>query len=87
LDEQLDQVMEAFRLSFDEPNTRCAICNAELEKVPPADVSSVVPPRVLERNAEFFRCRGCGQVFWKGTHWDNIKQRLAEMESSKDQRR
>ncbi len=83
LDEQLNQVMESFHLTFEEPMTRCALCNAELEKARPEEISHLVPSRVLERNDEFFRCRGCGQVFWKGTHWDNIKQRLAEIDSSK----
>ncbi len=81
IDEQLRQVIERFDLKFNEPLTRCSICNAELEEIPPEAVEGEVPPLVKERQKEFFRCRGCGQIYWKGTHWENILKRLREMEN------
>ncbi|MEF8800748.1 MAG: Mut7-C RNAse domain-containing protein [Halolamina sp.] len=26
-----------------------------------------------------FRCRDCGQWFWRGSHWDDVEQRLASL--------
>ena len=27
--------------------------------------------------AEYFRCQGCGQLFWHGTHWKDIQEKLS----------
>jgi uncharacterized protein with PIN domain len=35
-----------------------------------------VPEGVFLMNREFFQCRSCGKVYWRGTHWLNIKKRL-----------
>jgi hypothetical protein len=26
-----------------------------------------------------WRCQNCGQYFWKGSHWENLEQRLQEL--------
>jgi uncharacterized protein len=31
---------------------------------------------VIEDHQEFFLCKGCGRVFWHGSHWDRIVGRL-----------
>ncbi|WP_019178343.1 Mut7-C RNAse domain-containing protein [Methanomassiliicoccus luminyensis] len=76
LEEQLAQVTGRYGLKFDEPMTRCALCNGELVLVPRSEVAGKVPPRVLEANEEFLVCRSCGQVYWKGSHWDRIVKQL-----------
>jgi uncharacterized protein with PIN domain len=27
---------------------------------------------------EFWKCSGCGQVYWQGPHWDGIRATLEE---------
>ncbi|OPY33405.1 MAG: hypothetical protein A4E32_00691 [Methanomassiliicoccales archaeon PtaU1.Bin124] len=78
LDEQVRQVDSAFHLDFSQGLTRCAICNGRLEEVPKAEVESEVPPRSLQMADTFYRCSGCGKVYWKGTHWNNILKRVQE---------
>ncbi len=31
-----------------------------------------VAPGVIDRQAEFFVCAGCGKVYWQGSHWDRV---------------
>ncbi len=73
--EQLARVLAALRLRPGEP--RCMVCDGELATVPPADVGDRVPPKVREACDRFFRCQGCGKVYWHGTHWARIERRLA----------
>jgi hypothetical protein len=76
--EQVGQVARHFRLDFDEKGTRCAVCNGALALITKEEASYSVPPRSLSMTDEFFRCSVCGQIFWKGTHWNNILKKLSE---------
>jgi len=83
-EEQLEQVCEAFALVLDESQTRCTVCNGELEVVPPSAVDSDVPEGALESNEEFYRCLRCGKIYWKGSHWKNIRERIASIEERRE---
>ena len=74
VEEQLRFVAGRFGLKRGE--SRCMECNGELETVPPEAVAGKVPSGVLDRQDEFFRCLGCGRVFWHGSHWARIGGRL-----------
>jgi len=80
LEEQLRQVWHAFSLRPDQDLTRCTICNGELDPMPVEDAEDKVPEGVFLLNHAFFRCRSCGKVYWHGTHWLKIKQRLADLD-------
>ena len=56
--------------------SRCSRCNAPLEEVAPAAVAARVPARVLARRPLFHRCRGCGRVYWAGSHVERIRRAL-----------
>ena len=80
LEEQLRQVWRAFGLRPDQDLARCTVCNGELEPMAQEDAKDKVPEGVFLINREFFRCRSCGKVYWRGTHWLNIKKRLAVLD-------
>jgi uncharacterized protein with PIN domain len=73
---QLGYVLGELDLPLREP--RCMDCDGELKDVPPQEVATDVPPRVLQAYRRFFRCTGCQKVYWRGTHWESIRARLAE---------
>jgi uncharacterized protein len=79
LDEQLAQVAAAYHIGSSELMTRCTLCNGLLIRAKAEAVSAEVPERVRELHDEFFVCQSCGQVYWKGTHWDRINERLARI--------
>ncbi len=61
------------------PLTRCSNCNTLVEKIEKQEIIGKVPEGVLERNDEFWICDGCGKVYWKGTHWENILKKIDKM--------
>ena len=77
LEGQLRLVADRFDLCRRE--SRCMECNGELEAVTPGAVAERVPPGVRRDHEEFFLCRGCGRVFWHGSHWARISGRLSRV--------
>lgn len=76
-DEQLDELAgEGFELALSDP-VRCSRCNGLLEEI---DDGDVVPPSAPDPAEEqCWRCRECGQVYWKGSHWDDVAARLGRL--------
>lgn len=75
--EQLREVVQHFRLDARSGLwTRCTLCNAVIEKVEKAAVASLVEPKIFGLYEEFFRCAGCGHVYWKGSHVERILRNL-----------
>jgi len=77
LESQLAQVLQTMDL---EPRVgngiRCPLCNRTLQNIPRKAVQEVVPRYVWATHHDFSRCPGCGRIFWKGTHWNRIRERL-----------
>lgn len=52
------------------PFTRCIECNGMIEALDPdASPDPDIPPGVRAWCREYYRCRGCGRVYWKGSHY------------------
>jgi uncharacterized protein with PIN domain len=74
---QLAEIVERFRLLPRlAPFTRCLRCNALLEHADKAEVTHRLPPRVREQHHEFARCPSCTRVYWKGTHYARMAERI-----------
>lgn len=61
----------------------CGRCNGPLERVD----STVSTPEYAPNPAalEVWRCRDCGQHFWRGSHWDRVAETLSAVtESSRE---
>lgn len=50
------------------PLTRCCLCNQPLKSMPKREVKDLVPEHVYATKKDFFKCTGCGKIYWKGTH-------------------
>ena len=55
------------------PGERCGACNGRLERV---SNSTEKPDYVSDDAAPVWRCRDCGQHFWRGSHWEDVRTRL-----------
>jgi uncharacterized protein len=56
------------------PFTRCTVCNGQLTALPRQEAAQAVPPRVSSGHREFWRCLGCGRIYWKGSHWESMRR-------------
>jgi len=77
---QLAAVVRAFDL---DPKahcfTRCMLCNAVLEEIRKEDYRAEIPPEAYERCGRFARCTGCRKLYWDGTHYLRMRERLAQI--------
>jgi len=76
--DQLRELRAAgFELSLDRPQ-RCGRCNGPLEVV---DADAPTPEYAPDPgDRQVWRCAECGQYFWRGSHWDDVAERLADLE-------
>jgi uncharacterized protein len=74
--EQLRLVQAELALPHLDLDSRCMRCGGELIEVDKESVKDRIPPRTYRWLDEYFQCRSCGQLFWNGTHWRRIRERL-----------
>jgi hypothetical protein len=76
--EQLREVVERLGLNTRAGLwTRCTLCNAPIERAEKAAVEAYVKPKIFRLYEEFYRCVGCGHIYWRGSHVDRILRNLA----------
>jgi uncharacterized protein with PIN domain len=63
------------------PFSRCPVCNTETKKEKKETVKEEVPPYVFEIHNDFKKCRQCGRIFWKGTHYKEIEKVINEIKN------
>lgn len=72
--EQIVEVLRRFDLAEQtRPFTRCLECNAALEKADKKRILDRLPPLTKKRFEDFEHCPGCGRVYWRGSHFDRMK--------------
>lgn len=78
--EQLEEVVRRFQLGPRmHPFTRCLRCNGLLQAVTKAEVLDQLEPKTKLYYNEFARCPDCGQVYWKGSHWERMQKRIEKI--------
>ena len=78
--EQVRQVVWAFKLTDRiQAFTRCLQCNAPLHAIAKPVVAERVPPHVYATQMTFKHCAPCDQLYWGGTHRDNMLRQLQVM--------
>ncbi len=76
LDSQLKAVATRYGLKFRPELIRCSACNGDLVELTRDQAKETVPEGAFISNDRFWKCGQCGKVFWKGTHWNGIMERL-----------
>jgi uncharacterized protein with PIN domain len=70
---QLAEVIERFDLRGSLlPLTRCSICNSLVERVAKQEVVETLPARTAQHYEDFWRCVGCGRLYWRGAHYRSL---------------
>lgn len=73
--EQLRQIVRDLGLS---PlgEVRCVECNRPVQRIGKEAVKGSVPPYVFRTQDKFGKCPRCGRIYWQGTHWDRIREKI-----------
>jgi uncharacterized protein with PIN domain len=79
-DAQLAYLVERLQLCSEiAPFNRCVVCNGHLVKVEPSVIRDRLPPAVQRAHSDYWRCDGCDRVYWKGSHWSAMRDRIARL--------
>ncbi len=72
--QQIKQVRKEFNLEENKkPLSRCLICNEELKPIQKERVKELVPEYTYKTQDDFYKCSGCGKIYWSATHVDSMK--------------
>jgi len=75
---QLREVRAAgLELALSETPERCSTCNGAVVAVGHGERTPGYAPDPVSTTV--WRCRGCGQHFWKGSHWDDVGETLGSL--------
>jgi hypothetical protein len=55
---------------------RCPECNGEIVPVSKEEVYHRIPPKTALWLDEYFVCSNCGKLYWKGTHYPRLMERI-----------
>jgi len=89
MDDDLDaQLAKVFAATGQGPQrealfTRCSLCNEPLREAGTQEIAQAVPEAVVQPDRSFKKCTNCGQVYWKGTHWDRIMDRFERLKHAR----
>jgi uncharacterized protein with PIN domain len=82
-DDQLIEVIFKFDLTHQfRPFTRCLVCNGLLEDFPKDELPSGLPAELIAMHKEFFRCSACGKVYWEGSHYNRMSEKINKLSGS-----
>jgi uncharacterized protein with PIN domain len=56
------------------PFSRCLGCNTLLKSVSKEKILNRIPPKTKEFCDEYVQCPSCDKIYWKGTHFMNMKK-------------
>jgi uncharacterized protein with PIN domain len=80
--EQLVEVLRRFDLfSVVDPFRRCIRCNGILEPVSKEQVIDQLEPKTKLYFEDFRICQECGQVYWRGSHFERMETFIDEIMS------
>jgi hypothetical protein len=77
---QLKEVIRRFDLkdqvcSFE----RCMECNGYIKKVRRSQIDDKLPEDTRNYYQDFYQCTNCQQIYWKGSHYNNMKKFIEEI--------
>jgi uncharacterized protein with PIN domain len=79
-DKQFTEILNRFDLKGKiNMFSRCLRCNGMLEPVEKEKIVDMLPECVKKNFNEFWQCDSCGKVYWKGSHYDRMKEKLIKL--------
>lgn len=78
--EQLLEVLSRFDLQNNlHPFTRCMHCNGKIRPVKKQAIEAQLSPRTKKYYYEFFQCEDCRKIYWKGSHYQRMKNMIEKL--------
>lgn len=80
---QIYEVISRFNLvPMIKPFNRCLECNNLITPVNKEEILDQLEPKTIQYFDEFYRCKGCKRIYWKGSHFEQMSKFLDKIKSS-----
>lgn len=79
LDEQINLVLKNLVIDKDKFLSRCLVCNSKISEIEKGIIRDKVPNKVFQRHEKFWFCDKCNKIYWKGSHYNNMFQKLKNL--------
>lgn len=77
---QLREIIRHFDLKRQlKPFHRCLECNGNIVKVDKESVEALLQNNTREVFTDFYRCKSCHRVYWKGSHYQKMMKMVEEI--------
>jgi len=74
---QMHQVITTLNLGpQSRPFSLCLECNHPLVAKSKTEVADLVPPYVFQTQIQYMACPKCHRIYWRGTHWQAMTEKL-----------
>jgi len=78
--EQIKRIIDYLDIKDDiKPFSRCLRCNSLLSAIEKENILDKIPPKTMEFCDEYVQCQSCDKIYWKGTHFINMKRVLKQI--------
>jgi hypothetical protein len=71
---QINTKIKLDRFVMDTNNSRCIVCNGNLQQIEKYRVIGKIPEGILERKEKFWMCDSCKKIYWEGTHFVKLQE-------------
>ncbi|MDP8268359.1 MAG: Mut7-C RNAse domain-containing protein [Candidatus Tenebribacter davisii] len=75
-DEQIMELLNIIKLDNELIFTRCTKCNYILKDIDVKSIENLIPRDIIDNFSEFKICRKCGSIYWHGSHYVAMKDKL-----------
>jgi len=77
---QVIEVLRRFDLALRvRPFRRCIACNGKIVPVEKGVIEAQLKPGTRREFDEFYQCRRCGRIYWKGSHYEKMLRSIREI--------
>lgn len=81
---QVKEVIKHFNLYDNiKPFTRCRVCNGLIDQVSKQSVEENLPQMTKVHFQDFYQCRECRRVYWKGSHYEKMLDNIEKFKNFK----
>jgi len=78
---QVQEVVKTLNLNYRfKPFSLCLECNRALIARDKEEVKNLVPAHVVETQTQYTQCPACHRIYWPGTHWQAMVNKLQDLQ-------
>jgi len=76
IDQQINKVINNMKVDPFKVLSRCILCNTKIDEIKKDEVKEKIPKRVFDTNEKFWFCTKCKKIYWKGSHYENMIEKI-----------